>query len=66
MYDLFADRFQAATRRRNTFLKASVPCLEVTGDARVSSLRPIKVGDYVFLFKDESAWIMLGKGMSLG
>jgi len=54
---------EAATRRRNAFFKANVPNLDATSDARVSTVRPIQVGDYVFVFKDESAWIMLGKGI---
>jgi hypothetical protein len=53
---------QAATRRRKAMLKANVPHLDVISNERVNAVRPIRLGDYVFVFKDEAAWIMLGKG----
>jgi len=43
-------------------LKAKVPYFEAVSDARVTTVKPIRIGDFVFIFKDQDAWIMAGKG----
>ena len=43
----------------------NVPHVDILSHARISAVRPIKLGDCIFFFKDDKAWIMLGKGLSL-
>ncbi|KIM79928.1 hypothetical protein PILCRDRAFT_73649 [Piloderma croceum F 1598] len=54
---------QAATRRRNLFMKANVPCINEVGEACVSSIRPLKINDFGFIYLDKS--VMIGQVVAL-
>lgn len=51
---------QAAKRRRTVFVKAAVPCIDEVAEARVSAVRPLKIGDYGFVYTKGS--IMAAQG----
>lgn len=48
-------------RRRNIFTMAAVPCNNEVAEARVSAVRPLKIGDYGFVYTKN--WIMAAEGI---
>lgn len=52
---------QAATRRKNIFAKAMVPRQGLVYNARVTALKPLKLGDYGIIFTEKG--LRVGKGM---
>ena len=54
------DLLQAATRRKNLFIKAKAPRLMEVIDAQVTVIRPFQVEDYGFVMTENG--VMVGKG----
>lgn len=52
--------FQAATRHKNVFMKANAPRLMELIDAKVTMIRPLRVGDYGFVTTENG--VMVGQG----
>ncbi|KAF9076320.1 hypothetical protein BDP27DRAFT_1534327 [Rhodocollybia butyracea] len=54
-----SDAKKALAKRRRIFLKHAVPCVEGCVEAaRVSELRPIKVGDFAYVYTDSGILLM--------
>jgi hypothetical protein len=53
--------WQAATRRSDIFKKADVPCLSEVKNARVSLLRPLRIGDYGIVITEHGLRVAHGK-----
>ena len=53
---------QAAARRRQLFSKANIPCIDDIAEARITMLRPLRVGDYGLVIAD-NVTLMLAHGM---
>jgi len=47
----------------HAFMKANVPCINEVREARVSSIRPLKIHDFGFIYLDKS--VMIGQGARL-
>ncbi|KAF8236484.1 hypothetical protein L208DRAFT_1251519, partial [Tricholoma matsutake] len=55
---------KAAARHKKIFTQAKVPLLDEVIDGRVTILRPLKLGDFGFVFTDKG--LLIGQGMSRG
>ena len=53
--------WQAATHRNDIFKKADVPCLSEVKNARVSPLRPLRIGDYGIVVTEHGLRVAQGK-----
>ncbi|TFK27117.1 hypothetical protein FA15DRAFT_702135 [Coprinopsis marcescibilis] len=57
---------KAATRRKNIFIKEKVPCVLYAANARITELRPLVAGDFVFVVPDPKAKsVAVGKVVAL-
>jgi hypothetical protein len=54
-----------AIRRNDIFKKAKVPCLSEVKNARVTTLRPLRIDDYGIVFTDHGLRVAHGKHSTL-
>ena len=52
---------QVAKCQRNVFIKANVLCINNVAEARISAIRPLKIGDFGFVYTKNA--IMAAQGM---
>ena len=52
---------QVAKRRRNAFAKLAVPRVNDVAEARISAVRPLKIGDFGFVYTKNA--IMAAQGL---
>ena len=52
-----------AKHRRTVFAQAAVPCLNAVAEARINTVRPLKIGDFGFVYTKKAIMVGQGKGI---